>query len=94
MTMSKQGECCDDCFEKIARENTTAARMWLELCNIYMNTPMFGLTLNHDNDKTRLLEHLGYITTTETPEMMLVKVHGCREMGDEVFFCIGACNEE
>lgn len=90
--MSKPGLCCDVCFALIAKRSTTAAKLWLDLCEIELCAKVFGL-LVPDLPEFQLLEHLGFITTTETSNLIIVKIHGKRKdsLGD--FFCGGKCGE-
>jgi len=94
MKMSKKGICCDRCFALIARDSTDAAKMWLDLCELYLEAPLFGLILPNDIlPSVRLLEILRFITTTDTPEMIIVKVHGYKKDDEQPFFCGGRCND-
>jgi len=90
MKMSKPGLCCDDCFTLIAKRSAHAARLWLDLCEIQENCSLFGLKIE-DNPMVQLLEHLRFITTTDTPEVMVLKVHGKRTDSLGNFFCGGLC---
>lgn len=90
MKMSNPKLCCDDCFELIAKRNTTAAKWWLDLCSIQDLHSIFGLKIL-DNEFLQLLEHLRFITTTETQELIVVKVHGKKTDSLGSFFCGGNC---
>jgi hypothetical protein len=74
----------------IAKRNTTAARWWLDLCAIQDTCSLFALIIP-DNPYLELLEALGFITTTETMSMIIVKVHGKEQDGLGSFFCGGMC---
>lgn len=92
MKMSKPGLCCDECFALIAKRSTPAARWWLDLCHIQETCSIFGLAIP-DNQILQLLEQLGFITTTETMNMIVVKVHGREEDALGTFFCGGRCGQ-
>jgi hypothetical protein len=92
MKMSKPGLCCDSCFEMIAQESTRAARLWLDLCELQLHSRIFGLLIN-DEISIRILETMGFILTTETPHMIVVKVNGFSTQEDGSFFCGGNCEE-
>lgn len=92
MKMNNRALCCDQCLYRISQKSTASARLWLDLCDIYMASPLFGLVMP-DNDTLRNLELLGFITTTEKPTMILVKVLGYHEVGNESFFCGGNCDD-
>jgi hypothetical protein len=89
MKMSKPTFCCDSCFEMIARENAHAAKLWLDMCDLYLHSTLFGIM--EDSPSVRLLETKRFITTTETPNMLLVKVHGYQSDDESAFFCVGDC---
>ncbi len=89
--MSKPGLCCDKCFFLIAERNATAAKLWLDLCQVQENCLCFGLKLL-DNPYLELLEELRFITTTDTKDMILVKVQGIAFDEAGAFFCGGLCN--
>lgn len=91
-TMSKPGICCDNCFGLIARRSTSAARLWLDLCDLQMNSQMFGLR-TQDFPTLRLLETLGFILTTEIPGIIMVKVQGRHDDPLGTYFCGGKCGE-
>lgn len=91
MKMSSRGLCCDRCFTMIAQESTTAARLWLDLCDIHRESNMFGLR-TPDTAALRTLELMRFITTTETPNMIMVKVHGHRWESTGSLYCGGKCH--
>ncbi len=93
MKMSKPGLCCDSCFGLIARRSTSAAKLWMDLCDIQIKTPnRFGLKLV-DIPALRLLEILGFVLTSDTDQLTLVKVNGkhCDSIG--TYFCGGNCGQ-
>lgn len=92
MKMSDNTLCCESCFTKIAKEDTRAARIWLDLCLLSLHSEVFGLMIEED-EALRFLEMNGYITTTENPFMILVKVHGFQREDDIAVICIGNCHE-
>jgi len=94
MKMSKPGICCDRCFECIAKRNVEAAKLWLDLCDIQEGCPgIFGLRTS-DFSSLRLLELLGFILTTDTPQIIFVKVKGQKQDALGTFFCGGGCGQE
>jgi len=74
----------------IGKKDTRAARLWLDLCNIHLHSRIFGLLIP-DDPSLRLLELMGFITTTETPHMIVVKVNGFHSDEDDSYFCGGSC---
>ena len=90
MKMSKPGICCDRCFEMIASRSTSAARLWIDLCNIYSE----HCPLKMDDVSTlRILELLGFVLTSEDPEFVQVKVNGKKTDSMGTYFCGGKCDE-
>lgn len=87
---NKKVLCCDFCFEKIAKKNSTAASLWLDLCELQDTCYILGVMVP-DNHLLHLLETMGFITTTETEDMLLMKVHGKEEEYFGSFFCGGLC---
>ena len=92
MKMSRPGVCCNRCFRLIAKQSTTAARLWLDLCEVQMERKLFGLVTS-DNAALKTLETMRFITTTETPTMILVKVNGHQFHKGDNLFCGEKCNE-
>lgn len=84
--------CCDTCFDFIAQQNLQASKLWLKLCDIQSTCIIFGLRIE-DNPLLQLLENERFITTTDTPECIVVKVHG-RSDADGYFFCGGHCEKQ
>ena len=89
--MSETGICCNECFDLIARKSTISAKLWLDLCDLYIKSNIFGLR-SEDFRELRILELLGFIITTETPDIILVKVQGQCEDYQGVYFCGGFCH--
>lgn len=92
MKMSKPGLCCDSCFGLIARRSTNAARLWLDLCELQIKSPLFGLR-TPDFPNLNLLERLGFIITTDIPGIIMVKVRGFHKDSLGTYFCGGKCGE-
>lgn len=90
--MSKPGLCCDSCFALIAKRSTGAARLWLDLCEIQDRSIVFGLKTD-DFPALTLLEHLGFLLTTEIPGIIVIKVKGRKYDPLGIFFCGGRCGE-
>lgn len=90
MKMSKPGLCCDSCFGQIARRSTVAARLWMDLCEIQLNSSLFGLR-TPDFPALQLLEILGFIITTDVHDIIIVKVLGKHRDDIGTYYCGGNC---
>ncbi len=78
--------CCSKCLATIAKHNTTAARLWLDLCDVHAN-PIF--VKGQDIPELRVLEHLGFVISTETTETLAIRLNGeVRKDGNLDSFCI------
>lgn len=93
MKMSNPGLCCDDCFAMLAKRSTRAAKLWLDLCDAQRRYGIFGLVTPDTTPSLLLLEHMGFITTTDTRDLIVVKVHGQEDDQLGAFFCGGKCDE-
>lgn len=94
MKMSKPGLCCDSCFGLIAKRSTSAAKLWLDLCDLEITCgSLFGLK-SSDFPTLRLLEILGFVLTTDTPQIIIVRVKGKRHDAMGTYFCGGTCGQE
>lgn len=94
----KSAICCNECFKNIAQKDTRAARLWLDLCAYFVKLEgVFKLketkipwTISH----FRNLEKLGFISTSDGPDAVNVRVngYGIIEIDDEEMcldtFCI------
>ena len=89
MKMSSPGMCCDHCFSIIAEKSTSAARLWLDLCEWEAVHGMFSVVekLPFDGD-ILFLELMGFILTTDLPFACRVKVLGKQKSGSETIFCL------
>jgi len=83
--------CCDGCFELIGMRNVYAARLWLDLCNLKVKNGIFGVKTS-DLPEIRMLEVLGFITTTDSEEHIMIRVNGDKNDQEGPFFCCGNCN--
>jgi hypothetical protein len=88
MKMTKKFLCCDDCFADICKKDIHAARLWLEICEIYNKAQnIFGIKLP-DFTELSTLEHMGFIVTTDKKDHLLLKVNGIHEDKQGTYFCI------
>jgi hypothetical protein len=70
----------------IAQQNTAAARLWLDLCELLLKSRLSGLKIL-DTPELKLLETMRVISTTETNDMIIVKIFSLISDGEEVLFC-------
>lgn len=94
MKMSKPALCCDDCFAMLAKNNTKIARLWMDLCEAQCRYGIFGLVSSDTTPSLVFLERLGFILTTDTRDLIIVKVRVERDEDDRLFFCGGQCDSE
>lgn len=87
--------CCNQCFESIAREDTLAARAWLDLCACASRSFNGLMWFKEQNAPSyinafRLLERLGYIASVDGLEAVKVKVNGHVDIleGQLATYCI------
>lgn len=69
---------CDDCFDYLARKNTSTASFWSYLCTLYTNklTPKKA-TSQYDN-RFKMLEEEGFLLSTEAGKTTLaIALLGC-----------------
>lgn len=90
MKMSRSGYCCEKCFWKIAKKNTTAAKLWLELCDDERDFDAIGLS-QKDLTAIRRLEIMGFLVTTDLFNDILIKVTGRISTTHGTFYCGGQC---
>lgn len=93
MKMSNPGLCCDECFAHIAKMNTSAAILWLDLCELQLSCEVFGVRERGEMKSICLLENLGFLVTTDTDDHTIIKVLGLTRENNNTFFCTGKCNE-
>lgn len=93
MKMSKPGLCCDECFAMLAKKNTRVARLWMELCDAQLRYGIFGLVSSDTSPSLLILERMGFIVTTDTRDLIIVKVRGEIDDQDGFFFCGGQCDD-
>ncbi len=85
---SKYFVCCADCFESIGKRSTSAARLWMDLCALECQYGLVNLK-GVDNPCLRTLEHLGFLTTTDRPKHVTIRLKGrmVTEEGQPFFCC-------
>jgi hypothetical protein len=92
--MSNTGEkyfsCCEKCFDELCQISTSAARIWMDLCIVKIQTGDIPFILHAlDFPELQCLEQLGYVVTTDFPNKLRVRVNGHHLTDDdEDFFCI------
>lgn len=91
--MSSHGLCCDECFTLIAKRSTSAAKLWLDFCEIQETCLLFGIVMD-DTEDIQLLEQLRFITTTDIQDMIVIKVHGRDTDALGPYFCGGSCGRD
>lgn len=93
MKMRNEFTCCDRCFETLQKRSAKAAKIWMNLCQSYMEIP--GLfSVEGNSPQIRILETLGFITTTDCSDdvysdYIILRVNGHRkDFYGEDCFCI------
>lgn len=72
--------CCNQCFESIARKDPMAAHLWLDLCAYFVK--LEGLFKLRETrvpwtiPQFRNLEILGFISTADGQDGVIVRVNG------------------
>lgn len=69
-----------------------SAELWKDLCEIQLSHVVFGLEME-DFEEMRILENLGFVVTTDSPEIIIVKVLGEKKDLAGDYFCGGKCVE-
>lgn len=93
--MDKYFVCCEDCFQTLAKMNTKAARLWMDLCALRMATaPIFRISYI-EYPELRSLETQGFVVSTENHEGITIRVEGYMQTTTgEDFFCVrGGCHD-
>lgn len=85
--------CCHHCFEQLGKRSVHSAKLWLDLCDLNVKNGLFGIKMD-DFPELRMLEVLGFITTTEQAEFIMVKVNGEKLDEKGKYFCCGSCSEK
>jgi hypothetical protein len=89
MTMSKYFICCEKCFETIGKHNTRAAKLWMDLCAMKLETNDILRFKTPDFPELRVLERQGFLTSTDEENCIAVKINGhMNSITGEHFFCV------
>lgn len=86
--------CCSKCFQKICMQSISAGKLWLHLCEIQATTFMNPVSGEKGSKELAILEKMGFITTTDVNDHIVVKVHGMQQDEEGIYFCIGNCNDQ
>lgn len=87
--MTNYYSCCEDCFDTIAQRNTTAAKLWMDLCAMRLCTSEVFALKTEDFPELRILEVLGYVVSSETDQYIKIKMQGYYKNSDDVdLFCV------
>lgn len=86
--MTKYFICCEKCFEEIGKKNTRAARLWMDFCAVRLEKGSPVLLENQDFPELRVLETLGFLTSTDLQDSLSVRINGHMNTEDgDHFFC-------
>ncbi len=81
--------CCEKCFETIGKRNTRAAKIWMDVCCMHLNTGKVVFLKNQDFPELRVLEMLGFLISTDQQNGLAIRVNGHMSTEDgEHFFCV------
>lgn len=86
--MGKYFICCERCFQDIAFHNTSAAKFWMDLCNLRLKRGEYVILMGQDNDELQILEHAGFIITSDMPHHVMIRIMcHMQTVNGEDFFC-------
>jgi hypothetical protein len=89
MKMSNYFICCERCMHDIAFWSTSSAKLWMDLCNLYIKKGEYVILKGQDVEELEYLERCRFITTTDMPEHIGIHIHGhMKTLDNEDFFCI------
>ena len=79
--------CCEKCFEDIGRKSCNAAKLWMDLCALYLEEGDY-FRLSGCSSEIRILEKMRFLLSTDEAETIAVHVKGhiLSDMGEH-FFC-------
>lgn len=87
MPMSKYFICCEKCFEEIAKTDTSASKLWMDICNNTIIDKSNVCALK-DFPELRRLELMGFIITTDVEDFIEIKLIGLTKTPEgEDFIC-------
>ena len=79
--------CCERCFESIALISPRAAKLWMDFCAYHLELGIVALD-EKKLPEVELLESLGFLLTTDTDDLTLIRVEGEMKTEEgEPFFC-------
>jgi len=71
--------CCNQCFENLAKKDTTAAKLWIDLCAYACKLGVFGFVearTHHSINPLRTLESMGYLKSADGLDMVKMRMMG------------------
>lgn len=93
--MSSYFVCCEKCLAHIAFHSTSAAKFWMDLCNLRIKRGEYVILRGEESEELALLEKQGFIITTDMPHHIGIHItgHMMTEEGED-FFCVRQGNHE
>lgn len=98
MKMNNYCVCCANCLADIAKRDTAAARLWMDLCVLGLQRGSL-LAIRDDEQEhpfvraALLLEQMGFILTTDQAEDIIVRLNGLTlTKQDEPVYCLKQCS--
>lgn len=80
---------CLVCYQELEELGGTIADLWTDLCHLSSEGNVVNIKENNGlKYEIQCLEHLGYIVTNETPEIVQVKANGRQDTFFGTCFCI------
>lgn len=90
MNMSKPVVCCERCLVKIGRRSQSAARFWMNICEIPEGNPIIA---DDDYPAMSVLEEMGFLLTTDIEDNLIVmKILGKHYYSQGDYFLV--CGED
>jgi hypothetical protein len=89
--------CCARCFEDIAKKNTCAARLWLEICDVIFQGEVLRTVSSGESvfdEHLRVLEEMQYVLTTDQADVVCIKLSNFDPLNPKYPFCRGRHDEE
>jgi hypothetical protein len=96
MKKMNKAYCCDVCFEALAKRSTSAARLWVEICDVLYEESFLRVVSSGESkfdESLQILEEEKFLISMDTQDFVIIKSCNFDANEPKYPFCRGGHND-